>query len=112
MNKYNIGDTDERSWGTWEVLDAGEGFCLKRLILKPTQKISRQKHKYRNETWIVVAGSGRVLINETWYTAEVGSVFRISKEEIHQLESFDKGLVVIELQSGEILDELDIERYI
>lgn len=111
MNKYQIGETDQRSWGTWEVLDAGEGFCLKRLSLIPFHRISKQRHQHRNETWIIATGSGRVLIDATWHQAIPGDVFRIQKQQIHQLESLGEGLTVIELQTGEILDEKDIERF-
>lgn len=111
MNKYQIGETDQRTWGTWEVLDAGEGFCLKRLFLLPFQKISKQRHQYRGETWIIATGSGRVLIDKTWHHATPGNVFRIPKEQIHQLESLGEGLTVIELQTGKTLDEADIERF-
>ena len=111
MNKYNIGDTDRRVWGTWEVIDSGEGFCLKRLTLIPCKRISRQRHQHRNETWVIVAGTGRVLIDKIWYSAKIGDIFRIPKETIHQLESSDDGLTVIELQTGKILDEADIERF-
>lgn len=111
MNNYQVGETDQRTWGTWEVLDAGEGFCLKRLTLLPCKKISRQRHQHRNETWIIAAGTGRVLIDNNWYPASPGNVFRISMKEIHQLESQEDGLTVIELQTGKILDEKDIERF-
>lgn len=110
MNKYKIGDTDQRPWGTWEVLDAGNSFCLKRLTLSPCQRISKQRHQHRAETWIIVSGSGRVLIENRWNIANPGDVFRIQKRQIHQLESLETGLIVIELQSGDILDEADIER--
>lgn len=111
MNKYQIGEKDSRPWGTWEVLEAGQGYCLKRLILNPSQQISKQRHKHRTETWIIVAGSGKILIGENWHDAQPGSIFRIPKYEIHQLKSSAAGITVIELQQGEILVEEDIERF-
>jgi mannose-6-phosphate isomerase-like protein (cupin superfamily) len=33
--RYQRGDSDERPWGRWEVLDTGEGFAVKRITVKP-----------------------------------------------------------------------------
>lgn len=111
MNNYKIGEKDTRSWGTWEVIDAGDSFCLKRLKLYPNQHISKQRHQFRSETWIITFGSGRVLIDDAWYDACEGDVFNIPGKIVHQLVSHDNGLTVIELQKGSILDESDIERF-
>lgn len=110
-NKYSIGEVGVRHWGQWEVLDVGEEFCLKRLTLDPNKQISKQHHYYRDETWIIVSGSGEVLIEDSLFPANVGGVFYIEKNKIHQLRSNESGIVVIELQKGSLLDEKDIIRF-
>lgn len=112
MNKYTIGEIGQRDWGSWEVIDVGENFCLKKLILLPHSQISKQRHQFRSETWVIAAGAAQILINEQWYSALPGMIFRIQEKEIHQLRSLEYGVTVIELQKGEILDESDIERFL
>jgi len=51
---------EERPWGWYENLSEGTGYKVKRLFVEKDKKISLQYHNYRNEHWIVVAGSGSV----------------------------------------------------
>lgn len=111
VNHYSLAEVGNRKWGFWEVLDSGSGFCMKRLKVNPRSSLSKQKHFHRAETWIVVAGNGSVLIEDTISPARVGDVFYIPMNAIHQLLSGAEGIEVIELQKGEILDENDIVRY-
>src|ERR687893_550463 len=53
---YRRGDSDERPWGRWEVLDVGDGFAVKRLTVKPGAILSLQLHYHREEHWIVGRG--------------------------------------------------------
>lgn len=111
-NKYKQGEIGHRNWGLWEVLDCGESFCLKRLTLRCYSSISKQRHNYRSETWVVIAGSGTVTIDDDRFAATVGDVFYINAQQIHRLSAGEEGMVVIELQKGTLLDENDIERFV
>ena len=44
-NNYKKGDRDNRPWGTWEVLDSGDGFCVKRICVTPGNILSLQSHQ-------------------------------------------------------------------
>ena len=49
-----------RPWGTWEVIEEGNRFKVKRLTVTPGQSISLQKHMHRSEHWVVVEGTAIV----------------------------------------------------
>ena len=55
-NTYKKGDKDNRPWGTWEVLDSGDGFCVKRICVTQNNILSLQSHNHRAEHWIIVKG--------------------------------------------------------
>ena len=63
-NAYKRGDKDNRPWGTWEVLDAGDGFCVKRICVTPGNILSLQSHHHRSEHWIIVKGEAVVTLGE------------------------------------------------
>ena len=53
-----------RPWGSYQSVDNGERHQVKRIIVKPGQRLSLQKHYHRSEHWIVVRGAARVTVNE------------------------------------------------
>lgn len=63
-NTYKRGDKDNRPWGTWEVLDAGDNFCVKRICVTPGNILSLQSHNFRSEHWIIVKGEAVVTLGE------------------------------------------------
>ena len=111
-NKYKIGSSDVRPWGSWKVSDVGNGFCVKQIVVNPGAILSLQRHKHRNEHWIVVAGVGTVhLDNNNIIELGVSKRTYISKGHWHRMENRGNvPLVFIEIQTGDILDENDIER--
>ncbi len=108
---YARGDADERPWGRWEVLDVGERFVVKRISVRPGGRLSLQRHNHRQEHWVVVRGRARVTRDEE--TLELGpddSVF-IPLGAWHRIENPGEELMeFIEVQTGDRLDENDIER--
>ena len=54
--------TVEKPWGSYTVFDEGDGWLLKKLIIKPGHQTSLQLHQHRNETWFVVQGYGAATI--------------------------------------------------
>jgi len=110
-NVYSRGQSDERPWGRWEVLDVGERHIVKRITVNSGHKLSLQYHDHRNEHWIIVRGKALVTLgeenmtraeNETVYIP-VGTVHRVANEGPEVLE-------FIEIQTGKILSEDDIIR--
>jgi mannose-1-phosphate guanylyltransferase len=100
-----------RPWGSYDSLERGERFQVKRIIVKPGAKTSTQMHYHRAEHWIVVRGTAKVTIDgETVMLAENESTF-IPIGKTHALENPGKiPLELIEVQSGSYLGEDDIVR--
>jgi mannose-1-phosphate guanylyltransferase/mannose-6-phosphate isomerase len=101
-----------RPWGDYEQLDAGEGYQVKRLTVKPGAALSLQLHHKRAEHWVVVKGRAKVTRNEdTLYLNENESTY-IPIGTKHRLENPGSvPLEVIEVQSGSYLGEDDIVRF-
>jgi mannose-1-phosphate guanylyltransferase/mannose-6-phosphate isomerase len=111
LNDYAAGQSDRRPWGDWAVIDAGPGFCVKRIRVVPGGILSLQRHQHRAEQWTIVAGTARVTRNTDRIDLEAGESIGIGRGDIHRIAnpgSLD--LIFIEVQTGAELREDDIER--
>ncbi len=101
-----------RPWGSYDSIDNGARFQVKRITVKPGEKLSVQMHHHRAEHWIVVSGSANVTIDDkTQLVTENQSVY-IPIGAVHALENPGKiPLELIEVQSGAYLGEDDIVRF-
>lgn len=108
---YCRGDSDNRPWGRWEVLEIGDGFAVKRITVHPGAMLSLQLHHHREEHWVVVRGRARVTRGtEVLDLGRNQSVF-IPVETAHRIENpGQEPLEFIEVQVGDRLDENDIVR--
>jgi mannose-1-phosphate guanylyltransferase/mannose-6-phosphate isomerase len=101
-----------RPWGYYESLDSGEGFQVKRLMVKPGARLSLQMHHRRAEHWVVVSGTATVTRGEEESTLGENESTYIPLGTKHRLENRgDQPLYVIEVQSGSYLGEDDIVRF-
>jgi len=100
-----------RPWGHFDTLDSGNGFKVKRIIVSPRAKLSLQKHKYRAEHWVVVKGVALVTCDEKVFELVENQSTYIPKNSLHRLENNqDTPLEIIEIQTGNYLEEDDIIR--
>ena len=101
-----------RPWGSYDSIDNGERFQVKRLVVKPGASMSLQLHHHRAEHWIVVSGTARITRGEeTFLLGENESTF-IPMGTKHRIENPGKvTLHIIEVQSGSYLGEDDIVRF-
>jgi mannose-1-phosphate guanylyltransferase/mannose-6-phosphate isomerase len=110
--EYLLHKTVERPWGNYTVLEKGEGYKIKRVVLKPGAKLSLQLHKKRSEHWVVVTGTARVTREDDKYLVHTNESTYIPINIKHRLENPGEiPLQVIEVQNGEYLEEDDIERF-
>jgi mannose-1-phosphate guanylyltransferase/mannose-6-phosphate isomerase len=101
-----------RPWGYYESVDAGPGFQVKRLMIKPGHKLSLQMHRQRAEHWVVVAGSARVTRGDEVFVLEKNQSTYIPLGARHRLENAgSEPLLIVEVQSGAYLGEDDIVRF-
>lgn len=100
-----------RPWGNYEQLDKGEGYQVKRIVIKPGGVLSLQKHKYRAEHWVVVQGRPEITIEDDVKTLEPNQSIYIPLGSVHRLANkTDETVVLIEVQTGDYLGEDDIIR--
>ena len=101
-----------RPWGKFESIEKGETFQVKKITVKPKERLSLQMHNHRAEHWIVVSGSAKVTCAEEEFNLNSNESTFIPKGSKHRLENIlDIPLVLIEVQSGDYLGEDDIVRF-
>lgn len=101
-----------RPWGKYDSIDNGERYQVKRITVKPGEKLSIQMHHHRAEHWIVVSGTANVTVDgKDTLLSENQSIY-IPLGAVHALENPGKiPLELIEVQSGSYLGEDDIVRF-
>lgn len=111
-DEYKIHRKVYRPWGSYEGVDAGPGFQVKRLIVNPGAALSLQLHHRRAEHWVVVNGTAKVTRGEEVFTLMQNQSTYIPPQVKHRLENTGaQPLEMIEVQSGDYLGEDDIVRF-
>src|SRR5271156_5031182 len=101
-----------RPWGSYDSIDSGERFQVKRLTVKPGGVLSLQMHHHRAEHWIVVEGTARITRNDEVFLLSENESAYIPVGATHRIENPGKvPLHIIEVQSGSYLGEDDIVRF-
>lgn len=101
-----------RPWGNYRVLVEESGFKVKKITVNSGGRLSTQRHQHRAEHWVVVSGIADVSIDGKACALTADQSCYIAAGHIHSLaNSQNKPLVLIEVQTGSILDESDIERF-
>lgn len=101
-----------RPWGTYTVLEEGEGFKIKRIVVNPGASLSLQMHRHRSEHWVVVSGAAKVTNGDRVINIKTNESTYIPAGNKHRLENItDAPVVMIEVQSGDYVGEDDIVRF-
>ena len=101
-----------RPWGSYETVAMDERFQVKRIVVKPGQKLSLQMHHHRAEHWIVVKGTAEITVGEKVFMLTENQSTYIPLGEKHRLVNPGRvPLELIEVQSGSYLGEDDIVRF-
>ena len=100
-----------RPWGYYQNVDAGAGFLVKQIVVKPGAKLSMQYHNHRTEHWVVVEGVARVTNGEEAFDMSANQSTYIPIGTKHRLENLtDEPLRLVEVQIGKLISEDDIVR--
>ncbi len=100
-----------RPWGSYQSLDTGQRYQVKRIVVKPGGRLSLQLHHHRAEHWVVVRGIARVTVGESVKMLSENESVYIPLGTHHRLENPGKiDLELIEVQTGSYLGEDDIVR--
>jgi mannose-1-phosphate guanylyltransferase/mannose-6-phosphate isomerase len=101
-----------RPWGSYQDIDRGERFRAKRLTVNPKAKLSLQSHNRRAEHWVVVKGTAEVTLDGKILTLHENESIYIPIGGVHRLANPGSELLeVVEVQTGDYLEEDDIVRY-
>ena len=100
-----------RPWGEYQILLDDPKVKVKRIRVKPGQRLSYQYHTKRREEWIVVKGNLTIILDDD-------KVFRYPGESIHipigarhrAWNETDEDVIFIEVQTGTYFGEDDIIR--
>lgn len=103
--------TEYRPWGSFTILADEDDHKVKRIEVNPGQRLSLQRHKYRQEHWIIISGEALVTLDNQKITLKKGESVDIARGQVHRVENKGKKPVVfIEVQLGDYFGEDDIER--
>jgi len=100
-----------RPWGSYESIDRGDRFQVKRIIVEPGATLSLQKHMHRAEHWVVVRGTAEVTIGDEVKVLSENQSIYVPLGAVHRLANPGRiPLELIEVQTGGYLEEDDIIR--
>jgi mannose-1-phosphate guanylyltransferase/mannose-6-phosphate isomerase len=100
-----------RPWGSYQSLELGERYQVKRIVVKQGGRLSLQLHHHRAEHWVVVRGTARVTIDDRVQILHENESIYVPSGSRHRLENPGKiDLELIEVQTGSYLGEDDIVR--
>jgi len=108
----NSGDKqyEERPWGSFKVVLDEPNVKVKKITVKPKQRLSLQLHEHRNEWWKVITGSGEMQVGNSTFRILPWDTVEIEKYQVHRVENIgDTDLIFVEVQTG-VCQEDDIIR--
>ena len=104
-------DSEDRPWGSWHVVENGDGYKVKRIVVNPQQRLSYQTHEHRSEHWVVVKGTATCVIEGVTTEVAAGGSIDVDVQDAHRIiNEHEDVLVIIEVQLGDYLGEDDIIR--
>ncbi len=102
----------DRPWGSFFILEDSDAAKVKRLLVKPGQRLSLQSHEHRDEHWVVIRGTARVTLNDVTSDYHYGQHVYVPRGTKHRIACTDNVPVeIIEIQIGDSFEEEDIKRY-
>ena len=100
-----------RPWGEFHILNEQNDFKIKKIIIKPGQRLSYQYHNKRTELWLVTRGSLKVIIDDSEYSLSKNEYIQIPQGAKHRAQNLsDNDVHFIEIQTGSYFGEDDIVR--
>jgi mannose-1-phosphate guanylyltransferase len=100
-----------RPWGSYDSVDSGSNYQVKRISVNPGARLSLQRHQFRAEHWVVVKGQAQVHVDGQDHLLNANDSIYIPRGAVHCLANeSNEALHLVEVQSGSYLGEDDIER--
>ena len=109
---HPVGEEVFRPWGSFEGLGQGDGYQVKRLRVLPGETLSLQRHRRRDEHWVVVSGAPVAERDGERHSMKIGDHILIPLGAVHRIHNpGDEPAELVEVQLGDYLGEDDIERF-
>ena len=100
----------EKSWGSYSVIDAGEGYLNVKVVLNPGNRMSYHSHEFRDEVWTVLSGRGKTIIDGMEQVVNPGDVVTMAAGCRHTVIA-ETELIMLEAQLGEDISVSDKKKY-
>ena len=100
----------EKSWGSFRVLDVGDGSLTIKVTLNPGHSMNYHSHEHRDEIWNVISGQGRTVVDEREQSVKAGDVICMKAGCRHTVIA-DTELQMIEVQLGQDITVHDKKKY-
>ena len=100
----------EKSWGSFRVLDVGDGSLTIKVTLNPGHSMNYHSHEHRDEIWNVISGQGRTVVDEREQSVKAGDVICMKARCRHTVIA-DTELQMIEVQLGKDITVHDKKKY-
>lgn len=100
----------EKSWGTYNVIDAGTGYMTVKVTLKAGNRMSYHSHDLRDEVWTILAGHGKTVIDGMEQIVNPGDVVTMAAGCKHTIIA-DTDMAILETQIGETISKADKEKF-
>ncbi len=108
---YTSKNLYKRPWGTYRNLFKGKNFLIKELIVNEGGCLSLQKHRHREEHWLIFEGKPEITLEKKIFKPSYNDMVFVPRGSIHRIKNiFKKPVKIIEAQIGNILKETDIIR--
>jgi mannose-6-phosphate isomerase-like protein (cupin superfamily) len=102
---------EKRPWGGYRVLATEPSFKAKKIWVDPGKRLSYQKHRYRNEHWILIEGKGKATLDGKEIFLKPGDCIDIPRGSAHRIGNVGEDLLsFIEIQRGDDFSENDVIR--
>jgi len=109
--KESLNKEYHRPWGYYIILADEEDHKVKRIVVKPSKRLSLQLHHKRSEHWYVTSGEAIVTLGDREIAMKKGEAVDIPKTTAHRVQNLgNEALTFIEIQTGEYFGEDDIVR--
>ncbi len=104
-------DETIRPWGHYDILLDSPECKVKKIVVKPGQRLSYQYHFKREEHWTIVKGEATITLNDNDIVVKAGEHIHIPLQAKHRIaNNTDKEIIFIEVQYGSYFGEDDIVR--
>ena len=100
----------EKSWGSYSVIDAGDGYLNVKVVLNPGNRMAYHSHEYRDEVWTVLSGRGKAIIDGMEQVVNPGDVVTMAAGCRHTIIA-ESELTMLEAQIGDDITVSDKKKY-